>query len=219
MPLVMVTHLRGAALIAALGFLFGVAAPSVSARGVRSSWRRPLAIRELGPSGGGNTNPVQLAVGNAGRVLITVTNVGGDGDGIEAVLGSASGHFARIVWIARDATLGGDNPTVVSSAIDGRGSALVLWQQAPAGRLMLSIAPAGRGFGRPVAIPGTAGASMWELVASRHGPVVVEWVKHGQMLAGTVGPDGIPAEVRRIASGVIGDQVLAIDDRGELAAL
>jgi hypothetical protein len=56
-------------------------------------------------------------------------------------------------------------------------------------------------------------------VASRHGPVVVEWVKHGQMLAGTVDPDGIPTEVRRIASGAIGDQVLAIDDRGDLAAL
>jgi hypothetical protein len=84
---------------------------------------------------------------------------------------------------------------------------------------MLSIAPAGRGFRRPIAIPKTAGASMWNLVASRHGPAVVEWVKRGQMLAATLGPDGIPAQARRIASGMIGDQVLAIDDRGDLAAL
>jgi hypothetical protein len=117
MPLVMVTRLRGAALLTGLGLLFVVAPPAVSARGARLGWRQPLVIRELGPSGEDNTNPVQLAVGNDGRVLITVTNVGGDGDGIEAILGSVRGHFARIVWVAREATLGGYNPTVVSSAI------------------------------------------------------------------------------------------------------
>jgi hypothetical protein len=176
-----------------------------------------VVIRELGPSGGGNTNPVQVAVGNTGRALITVTNVGGGG--IEAALGSVTGHFARMAWISRDATLGGYNPTVVSSAIDGRGRALVLWQRAPAGRLMLSIAPAGRGFRRAVAIPGASGASMWQLVAPRDGPAVVEWVSHGRMLGGTVGQMGILTEVRTITTGVIGNQVLATDDRGDLAVL
>jgi hypothetical protein len=219
MPLVMGTRFVGAAVIAAIGFLLVVAVPGALARRATSGWRQPLVIGELGPSGGGNTNPVQLAVGSAGRALITVTNVGADGDGIQAVLGSVTGHFARMVWVARDATLGGYNPTVVSSAIDGRGRALVLWQQAPGRRLMLSVAPAGRRLQGPVAIPKSAGASMWNLVASRHGPVVVEWVNDGRMLAGRVGKGGVLTGVRTIASGVIGNQVLAIDDHGDLAAL
>jgi hypothetical protein len=113
----------------------------------------------------------------------------------------------------------------VPSAVDRAGNAFVLWQQVRSGRLMVSIAPAGRSFAQPVNLAPLAGAKLWDLVASRAGPVIVEWVKRHPgskrmgLYAATIGVDGHLAGMRLLASGVVGQQSVATDDRGDLAVM
>jgi hypothetical protein len=209
-----------AALIVSLAFL---AAPPVIARGSASVprliWGRVRTIREVSPPGGGNSTPVQLSVGEAGRVLVTWTGAGPDASGVEALLGSTHGRFARAVELSADANLGGNTTTPVSSAVDASSNAFVLWQQLPAGRGMVAIARRGHSFGRPVRLAALAGAKLWDLVAARSGPVIVEWVARGRMYAGSLGVGGRLSGVRTLASGSIGQQSVAVDDHGDIAVV
>lgn len=209
-----------APLIVALGLLFVMFAVAPrSAQAAQLKWGSVRTIREVSPPGDGNSTPLQVEVGTRGRVLITWTGGGPGASGLEAALGSTDGRFGRAVELSADANVGGNTTSAVSSAVSGSGDAFVLWQQLPARRGMLAIARRGHAFRRPVRLAELAGATLWDLVAGRHGPVIVEWVARHRMYAGTLSASGRLSQVRTLAGGAIGQQSVAVDDRGDIGVM
>jgi hypothetical protein len=181
-------------------------------------WTRTLSIREQAPPPRGNTSYVDVRVGGGGRALITWS--GNAEGGLEAALGTTRDGFGRAVLLARAASL------AARPVIDASGTVLVPWEQLTTGRLMLSIAPAGRGFERPVSLAVPAHPLLWNMTGSRAGPVMLEWVKrtagtpeHDVMYAATVAADGSLSAPRELASGRIRGQRVATDDRGDIAVI
>jgi len=150
---------------------------------------------------------------------VTWTGGGANASDLQASLGTTHGKFGRAVRLSDDALY------AVSSAVSLSGDAFVLWQQLPARRLMMSIAPVGHKFGRPMWLKRLSGAKLWALLAPRAGPVIVEWVKPAGdlrrmvMYAARVDRGGRLAGIRRLAAGAIGQQRVSVDRRGDLAVM
>ena len=185
-------------------------------------WGPVHAVRYVDPANG-NATPVQSAVGPTGRALIVSTGGGPDQSNIEAVLATTGGRLDPVQVLATDANLGGSDYEPVKPVVDAAGNSFVLWKQLRSRRLMLAVARHGHRFAPGHALNGLTGALAWELAGSRAGPVTIEWVTgHGgvdRLFAARVGPDGRLAGTREIASGAVGQQSVATNDRGDLAVM